>query len=387
VYLKDFPPFIRDSYLILNIRSFYFDRNRGDGDISTAWALGGSLEYETGKLFDLISLGGEVFTSQKLYGPEDRDGTGLLKPGQEGYTVLGRAYGKLTYQDKIKITLYRQYLDTPYVNKQFFRMTPNTFEAYTLFGDLGVFKFTGGYIARIKRRNSDEFVPMSQIGTIDNTNNGMVMLGAGLFLSEEFAIGAINYYVQDVINIFYAESYYLKTTAPGVDFRISAQVTDQRSVGDDLLGSDFSTQVWGGQVAASYVNTIVRFAFSTVSKDKEIINPYGGYPGYISLMVKNFNRAGEKAFLGGLSHVILSEYLDGLSFFTNYAIGYDGIDADLDEPLPDQREFNITVDYKPENLAIKGLWLRFQYANVDFSGDENSINDLRLILNYNIPVL
>jgi len=57
------------------------------------------------------------------------------------------------------------------------------------------------------------------------------------------------------------------------------------------------------------------------------------------------------------------------------------------QPLPNQREFDITVDYKPEKLIIRGLWLRFRFANVNISGDENSINDLRLFLNYNLLLL
>jgi len=386
-YIKGLPTFFSDTQLDLNIRSFYFDRNRGDGSISTTWALGGSISYKSGKLFNLISVGGEVFTSQKLYGPEDRDGSRLLGPGQEGFTVIGRAYGELNYEEKLEVKLYRQYINAPYVNKQDIRMVPNTFEAYKFVGDLGVFRFGGGYISKIKRQDSDKFVPMSQIGSIKDTDSGMFAFGTLYNPVREFAIGGVNYFVQDVINIFYAESYYLKTTASGADVKISAQVTDQRSVGDDLLGADFNTQVWGGQIAASYVNTILRFAFSTVSNNKEIISPYGGYPGYLSLMVKDFKRAGEKAFLAGLSHDLKSVRIEGLSFFTNYAFGYDAVDSLEDEPLPDQREFDITVDYKPEKMMLEGVWLRFRYANIDFSGEEDSINDFRVILNYNMPLL
>ena len=84
---------------------------------------------------------------------------------------------------------------------------------------------------------------------------------------------------------------------------------------------------------------------------------------------------------------VISSRLEGLSFFANYAIGYDAVDDTDKQELPDRREFNITVDYKPERLIIRGLWLRFRYANVDLSGDEDSVNDVRLILNYNLPLL
>ena len=381
-YIKKLPPFFSDTQLDVNFRTYYFDRTNEDGSENTAWTVGRSISYESGKLYDLFSLGGEVFTSQKLYGPDDKDGTLLLRPGQEGFTVIGRAFGRIKYKEYLDIKLYRQYIDTPYVNKQDSRMVPNTFEAYILYSDLGSFKFGGGYISKIKRRNSDEFVPMSEIRGIDKEDKGMFVVGALYSPIEEFSIGGINYFVENVINIFYAESYIIKTTSSGIGIKISAQVTDQRSVGDDFLGSDFSTQVWGGQIATSYFNTIIKAAFSVTSSDKNIISPYGGYPGYLSLIVKDFNRAGENAFLIGLSHDFKNERLNGLSFFTNYAIGHDARDTDNQESLPNQREFDITIDYKPEKLVIRGLWLRFRYANVNISGDDDSINDLRLILNY-----
>jgi hypothetical protein len=37
----------------------------------------------------------EGFTSQPIYAPEDRGGTGLLAPVQEGYSALGIANARL----------------------------------------------------------------------------------------------------------------------------------------------------------------------------------------------------------------------------------------------------------------------------------------------------
>ncbi len=99
----------------------------------------------------------------------------------------------------------------------------------------------------------------------------------------------------------------------------------------------------------------MRIACSSTSKDRVIISPYGGYPGYISHIIENFNRAGEKAFLVGFSHDFDLENIDGLSFFTNYAIGYDAVNSGDGSSLPNQREFDITVDYRPENTKARGL--------------------------------
>ena len=50
---------------------------------------------ESGWLNDFLRFGLTGYTSQKLYGPADRDGTGLLRQGQEGYTVLGQSFVEL----------------------------------------------------------------------------------------------------------------------------------------------------------------------------------------------------------------------------------------------------------------------------------------------------
>jgi len=355
---------------------------------NVAWALGGSLNYESGLLKDIFSVGAELFTSQKIYGPEDKGGTLLLKPGQESFTVLGRAYAVLNYKDLISASLYRQYYNLPYVNKQFSRMAPNTFEGYSVSSDLGLIKYIVGYISKMKKRNSDEFISISNAAGVNEVDNGLFMFGILFDLHEKFSIGAINYLVEDVINIFYSESQFTHITKNGVGIKLSAQLTDQRSIGEDLLtGSQFNTQVFSSQLALSYEYTVLRFAFSTTSNDRRIISPYGGYPGYISLMLNDFNLAGEEAFLIGLSYSFDKLGLDWLSFYTNFAYGYDAIDPEVKESLPDQKEFNITLDLTPKLFDNRDLWLRVRYANVEVDGENESINDFRVILNYYFTAL
>ena len=386
--IKNLPPFFSDSYLELNLRSFYFDRSIADDVENVAWVLGGSMTYESGLIRDIFSIGTELFTSQKLYGPEDKGGTLLLKPGQEGFTVLGRAYAKLDYKELISASFYRQYYNLPYVNKQFNRMIPRTFEGYSVSGDLGLIKYIAGYISKMKERNSDKFINMSKAAGVDQVDNGLFMLGILFEPHEKFSIGAINYFVEDVINIFYSESHITHITKKGVGINLSAQFTDQSSTGDDLLtGSDFSTQVFSSRLAFSYEYTVLRFAFSTTSNDRRIISPYGGYPGYISLMEKDFNRAGEEAFLIGLSYNFGKLGLNWLSFYTNYAYGYDALDPEANESLPDRKEFNITVDFRPNIFENRDLWIRIRYANIDNEGLDDSINDFRVILNYYFTAL
>src|SRR5213076_388980 len=66
--------------------------------------------------------------------PDDRDGTLLLAPGQNGYTVLGEFYAELRIVKDVGITVGAKGYDTPFINRNDVRMTPNTFEAIVLQG-------------------------------------------------------------------------------------------------------------------------------------------------------------------------------------------------------------------------------------------------------------
>lgn len=67
-------PFLHDTEFILNIRTYYFDRYNADGSENAAWAPGGSLAYQCGWFKDVLSVRAEIFTSQRLYGPESKVG-------------------------------------------------------------------------------------------------------------------------------------------------------------------------------------------------------------------------------------------------------------------------------------------------------------------------
>jgi hypothetical protein len=252
--LKDTPAFFRDTKLNLNIRTYYFYRDKYDDSQSEAWTLGGAVSYQSGWFLDRFSLGSVLYTSQRLYGPEDRDGTLLLKPGQGDYTVVGQLYGRVKLFEENFLNIYRYEYNTPFINKNDNRMTPSTFEGYTFNGAYGGkegapgFKYGGGYILKIKERNSDRFVWMSQDAGADVKRG--VFLGGGSFSSGGFRIGVIDYYSDDIINIGYAEASYTLPVTKDLGLLFTAQFTDQRSVGEDLLkGYSFSTNQFGMKAA------------------------------------------------------------------------------------------------------------------------------------------
>jgi len=374
-----------DASLVLQPRSYYLDSQRDNSNDRKAWALGGALQYRTGSLRDRFSLGATIYTSQKLHGPSDKDGTLLLKSGQNGFTVLGEAYAEARLFGKNSLSVYRRTLDLPYVNKQDSRMAPNTFETYFIRDRSSPhFKYIAGHITRMKKRNASSFEHISEAAGADNTDKGLSMLGALYTPNKHISIGAINHHAWDVMNIFYAEGHAAWETSENTALRVTGQFTDQRSTGDELIG-DFETGMAGIKLDASYKNAILTLARTTVDNDADVRIPFGGYPGFASIIVQDFNRAGEDAWLVGLSYEFSRFGLDGLSAFSNF------VDSDTPDngsaASPDQQELDFTVDYRFPGELLKGLWIRARAAFVDQDGTgADDINDYRVILNYSIPL-
>jgi predicted porin len=385
--LKPLPPFFRDTRLAVNLRSYYFYRNYvNDPSAREAWALGGSVNYESGWWMNRLKIGAVAYTSQKLYGPADRDGTLLLRPGQDSFSVLGQSYARVRLFNGLESQVFRQTFNLPYVNQQDSRMVPNTFEAVSLIGtSIASTDFIVSHVTQMKTRDSSKFVPMSEVAGFNNTDKGLTMAGARYHFSKRFNIGAITEYGWDLWNTLYAESNRTWTFTEDIDFRLSGQVTHQKSVGKELAGG-FSTHVYGAEAAISYKGAILTAAFSVTDHSSDILSPYGQYPGYLSLMIQDFDRADENAWLIGVSYDFSRIGLDGLSGFANYANGNTPESGPTSSP--DQEELDLTVDYRIKKGFMKGFWLRLRGATLNQRGPgAEDVDEIRVVLNYDFAIL
>jgi len=329
--LKDAPPFFRDTKIDVNLRTYYLNQKKFDDSHAEALAGGGALTYRSGWLLDRLSIGATLYVSEPLYAPADRDGTSLLQDGQRGYAVLGQLYARVKLFEGQFLNLYRQTYDTPYMNRNDNRITPNTFEGYSLQGTVGgkdggtALRYGVGYMTKIKERTSDMFVSMSrQAGAA--VDRGVGVLGA-LFSHGEASIGAIDYYSEDIINIGYAEAKYVWSLPHDVGVLFAAQYTDERSVGGDLLkGYGFRTDQLGVKTEASYAGAVLTLAYTRVGGGTDIQTPWSGTPGYTSAMVQSFNRAGQQAFLANASYDFSRLGAQGLTVYALYVRGWDRID-------------------------------------------------------------
>ena len=378
-----------DTKYNVQLRTFYLDRDKYDDTESTAWALGGSAGLKTGYFRERFALGATGYTSQRLYGPDDKDGTLLLKPGQEGYTVLGEVYGEFLFNQDTRLTFGRFGIDTPYVNRNDARMTPNTFQAIALQGLYGgddgkpAWHVGAGYFDQIKERNSDEFVSMAKdAGAPDGVKRGVYTLGAN-YKSGNLTAGAIGYHSNDILNIFYTEAKYAIPLTDALKLQLGLQYTDQKSTGDNLLrGADFDSDQWGGKAELGYKGALFTTAYTRAGGGTNMQNPWSGYPGYTSVQVEDFNRDGESAWMLRATYAFQS--VKGASIYALYVDG-----SDPDSPTEYAKdEYNFNIQWTVPEGVLKGLMLRLRYAHVEQKDPARSdLDDLRILIFYDPPSL
>jgi hypothetical protein len=394
IHKSSFPPFLRDTDLRAHFRTYYFNRTKPDETMNEAWAFGGWITYQSGWLLDTFAMGASLHGSTPFYAPDDRDGTLLLKPGQKGYYVPAEAWGALRYHDYAILKGYRQRVDQTYINPEDNRMTPNTFQGVTLGGKVGWFEYLGGYLWKIKPRNSDEFISMAEQAGAKNSDDGVGLFGVRLTPVKDLRIDISEQYGVNTFNTFYVEADYLRAVAEDWKIRLGVQFTDQRAVGDALLpkaGGKFywDTKAGGARIQAIYRDLTLTGAFSITGAGNTIQTPWGSFPGYLSIIDQDFDRAREKAVLVGAAYDFSKVLAQGLSGNFNFAWGWDAIVPSTGKNAPNQAEYDFTVDYRPAFQVpfflrgiMQGLWFRARAAVLDQEHAKTTGYQFRLIVNW-----
>ena len=366
---------------VLQLRTYYFDQESLTGSPSAAWALGGWAGLRSPWWGDLFQVGIVGYTSQKLYGPDDKDGTKLLAPGQEQITVLGEAFGAIRILGQT-VTGYRQLINRPFINPQDSRMIPNTFEAYTLTGSAGEVSYTGGYITKKKNRESDSFVWMSNVAGGDGNQRGVIYAGGTWNFAKSGSVRMDEQYAVDVFNTFYVDGRYLIPIDDKTSVTLRAQYYPQTSVGDEQIGS-FST--WGGglQAAVGHGPVEAQLYYTQTGRGYNTQAPFGVHASYLSMMISDFNTAGEKAWGVGANVNFSSMGAPGLTASAIYAAGSHRIDPADGSAIPDRNETDVRVDYAVgKGTLLEGLVATVRYAWLHQDGSPQTQTQLRAYVNY-----
>jgi hypothetical protein len=151
-------------------------------------------------------------------------------------------------------------------------------------------------------------------------------------------------------------------------------------------------------VAGLAVTIIDRFAFgfplgsglrlgvSTTGEDKGIQKPYGNPANYLSVIIDDFDRAGEDAWMIGVSQDFGRLGKGDLSLFANVVQGNTPDSGPV--ASPDETEYDLTVDYRMKEGWTDTLWFRVRAAYIDederTGGDDYF--DFRIIVNYSFDL-
>ncbi len=377
---------VDDSKLTLQLRTYAMDRQKPESVANQAWAAGGWLGYQSGWLADALNFGLVGYTSQPLWAPADADGTLLLAPGQDGYSVLGQAYVSLKLLDQT-LTGGRFEVNQPEVNPQDNRMTPNTFEGARLSGKLGGVGYFGGYLSAEKKRNATTFDNMATVaGAPSGVSSPMWLIGFNGEPVKDLTLRFSSYHVPDILNSTYADGTWLTPLTEVYKLRLGAQAMVQNSTGSDALtGSGFST--WSGGVKADLIagGATATFVYTQTGRGAAYRAPYGSWAGYTSMIYQDFNQAGQKAALIGGTYDFAGLEMPGLVLNAAVVFGRDQINPSTEAPLPNLTEYDMTLDYRFSAKSwpqwVQPLWIRARAAYLDQSA-AGHVTDYRIIVNY-----
>ena len=109
-----------------------------------------------------------------------------------------------------------------------------------------------------------------------------------------------------------------------------------------------------GRFSVSYRGAILTLGASTTAAGAFIRSPRGSRPSPLSLMLLDFDRADEDAWLIGASYDFGRLGFEGLSAFINYAHGQNGRNATTGGSLNDRSELDLTVCTPSAELGDSG---------------------------------
>lgn len=254
-----------------------------------------------------------------------------------------------------------------------------------------MFDYSVGYFWNFKARDLSYFVPFSNELGVDQ-NRGVLLTGARLQPTDGVTVGAFNYHIADVLNTAFAEvDWIVPHLVAGVDFRVGVNYTNQQTVGRQLMsGGPFSTHQVSARAAASYAGATAYLAVSMNSDRANLVSPFSSFPAYTNMDQMHFEDAGTNAIVGGLSYDFSEQVSDGLKLAVLYGSADGIVDAKTGQPVSDQREVDVKVEYMPRSGALKDWRLLFIYSHVNFPGNRLGERDQQQFhggITYLLPVL
>lgn len=368
----------------LRLRSFFIDQDFDNGALARTLAVGGWISYRTAD-FHGLGAGVTLATAQPfIYDDTAEGGAGALPPDQSGITVFSEAYLTATL-GKTQFSLFRQVLDTPFLDHEDDRLIPTTYEAYGLHDrSLPHTHLELFYVNGIKQQDSDTFQSMTAVAGIEGDDQGLLYFGGRYAPEEGRFLDAYNYYCNQYMNTFYFELDYPLSLPAGLTLTPAVQYMDQRSVGD-AVGGSFNTYAVGGKGQLDWDAFSLVLAFNSVGDNFGMQQPWADYPGFTGMVELDNKQAGMDSWMTALGWQKDIKQVGRISAWVFYSYAYtpdrDGTSA------PRQKEFDMIVDYQPEMVRELTFTLKYTDINQDNVLGENTSQEIRLLLDWAIKLL
>jgi hypothetical protein len=359
-----------------NIRAGAFSSKNGSQKRSTSYVGGGILSAKTSS-YKNFSLGGTFSTVNSLY-KTDNENSLILDSNGKSYTILNEAYIIGSFIGN-KIKLGRQFLDTPFADKDDYGMIPNSFEAY-IFENKNIkdLTITGGFVFA----QSGIDAPILEQFTQLNEDKGVYVLGTNYEIEERGVnLQAWSYYAPESRLYLYGD---IETELETENFGFSSgfQLVAQNNLVKNDTENGKQNFVFGANVSIKHENsgTALNLGTNIGFGDLTVENGFGGGPFYTSGEVQTINSISEeaKAFLFGIEFSKITDLTLALNYFifTEESEQFEG----------SLNEIDFSIEYEAEKF-IKNLSFIFAYANYDCkvknSKTETEKNDqIRFFTNY-----
>lgn len=375
--------FFADSKVNLNLRTFYFNRDKVGATDAKALSQALRLDFESGYINNIIGFDASVFSSLKLSGERGEGGTGILNDNgneQESYTKIGQAAIKLKLGENTKFKAGRVVIDYPLLNDSDSRATPSATQAAILETSVENAKFYAVWSDRASSKTNDSF---DKYTDSNGDDYDVKTIGASYQFHNGVSVDVAYAEAEDVLNQKYVKVSYpwqlsAKTSLNFDGFYYSGEA-DGSAQGH--VGADYDSDLYNVAAQLKHDNTKLTLSYQQVDGD-EYEETWGadddnGLNTWNSVQRLDFDRADEKSWQLRLDYDV--KQVKGLSLMTRYTRG-DNIDNGTSS---EGKEWERNFEVKYAFQQVDGLSLRLRNSTVR-STETVDTNENRLILNYNI---
>ena len=368
------------------IRTLYFERDFDERTDREDLAVGGNAYYRTAPLYG-INAGMAFYTGQDMnVNDDDKNVYGLLAKDEDGdhdsFSVLGEAFIQLErWHSSLKIG--RQELETPWINTDDNRLTPQSTASYYLTNNsIKDLEIIAGHVTRMRGKAATEFDSMSEYAGITGEKKPVSL--AGLIYSgfEGFNFQFWDYYAHDYFNNIYFKAGYAHEISDGLSGFLTYQHLVQKDAGDKI-GGEIDTFMYTFESGLEIKGLTLALAYGRIGDDD--LNYPWGHDLIISGQLNDLARADETGYLAKIAYDFSEIGLTGISakvLYMDFNTPEHGTNAS-----PDYDDIDLDVTYKFSGV-LEGLKLRLRHAiiNEDEGRGGEDYTDSRIYLTYDFKI-